>query len=168
MVAIVQPGGVIDAGIASSDAGSRLLRYDPREVHLIWGGLPCHVGIAAGTFITAERNVPSWRLVKGTDGEGTRVRTMNFSARVQLTLRRGTWVNDVLSAASASDDLSGVFTVPLFLNDKNGRSLYTSPIAFVESPTDPSFSDQEGSNTWVFICDTWLPFSGGLERAKSS
>ncbi|MFB3107157.1 MAG: hypothetical protein ACE1ZA_19855, partial [Pseudomonadales bacterium] len=72
----VVSGGIIDFArdMIETASGKRLSRYDPREVHLIWGGFPVHPGIVNGTFITVEHSVPRWRLVKGTDGEGARVR----------------------------------------------------------------------------------------------
>lgn len=148
-----------------SGSGKRLRRYDPREVHLIWGGFPVHPGAVNGTFITVEHVEPRWKLVKGTDGEGARVRTNNFSGRVQLTIRSGSKVNDALSLSSAADDLTGLIAVPLFLNDTNGTSLYTSPLSFLESPANNSFGVEEGSVTWTFICNTLLSFTGGLEKA---
>lgn len=170
MAAIINAGGVISVDglvIGSTESGG-LLKYDPAEVKLIFGAIPVHHGAAKGTFITVEREQVSWRLIKGTDGEGIRVRTQNFSARVQLTVRAGSGTNDYLSAVSATDDITGVFTVPLTLKDGSGRSLYISPLAFVESPTDVSYSDQEGLNTWAFICNTWLPFTGGLDKASKT
>ena len=165
MAVDVLPGGVI-TGFGGSDAGGRLLKYDPADVHVIWGALPVTQGIVKGTFVTIERNKPSWTLIKGTDGEGTRVRTNDFSARVQLTVRRGSWVNDALSGSSRSDDLTGVFTVPLSIKDGNGRSLHFAPFAFLESPADVEYSDQEGAITWVFICDALISHTGGLDRAS--
>lgn len=169
MAAIEQPGGVVDLGDIGPDRvvpGDRhMLKYDPKQVKLIFGGLPMHIGVAAGTFITVERAMPSYRLVKGTDGEGTRIRTQNFSARLQLTLRSGGGVNDALSLISASDELTAGMALPLFLVDRSGRSKYMAPIAFLEAPTDPSFGTSEGSNTWTWICDTWFPYTGGSDKA---
>lgn len=172
MPAKVEPGGVISLAeqsrelYAPQSSGGRLLKYDPAEVLVIWGALPVHEGIASGTFLTIEREKPSWRLIKGTDGEGTRVRTNDFSARVQLTVRAGSWVNDALSSSSAADDLSGTFSVPLTIRDANGRSLYVAPLAFLEQPADAQYADTESNVTWVFVCDSLLPYTGGLDRAS--
>lgn len=167
MAVTVLSGGVIDLAqdLRELGSGGRLRRYDPKEVHLIWGGIPVHNGAVNGTFITVEHNTPRWKLVKGTDGEGARVRTNDFSGKVELTIRSGSRVNDALSLSSAADDLTGLISVPLFLNDTNGSCLYTSPLSFLESPANNSFGVEEGSVTWTFICNTLLSFTGGLEKA---
>lgn len=169
MAVTVQAGGIVDLSGTGPDVvttgNRRLVKYDPRKVKLVFGGIPVHRGIASGTFITIERMKPSWKLIKGTDGEGTRVRTQDFSARLQLTLRPGAGTNDALSAISAADDLAGVFALPLLLTDRNGRSNYVAPIAFLNAPADRQYGTEEGAITWVFTCNTWLPFTGGFDRA---
>lgn len=168
MAVSVSPDGTLQLGAGQGDdfaAGSRLLKYDPKRVYLIFGGFPIHQGAAKGTFIIVERRVPSWRLVKGTDGEGARIRTRDFSATIQLTVRAGSWVNDLLSSVSAFDDLSGLAVVPLMLRDGNGRSTYATDSAFIESPVDISYGDDESNNTWTIVCNTWFPFTGGFRQA---
>jgi hypothetical protein len=150
---------------SAGDAGAALLKYDPKELHIIFGGLPIHQGIATGTFVTAARMRPTWRHIKGTDGEGIRVRTNDLSARVEVTLRKGTWVNDALSSVIISDEATGLITVPILISDSSGRSLYTSPVSWIERPTDVAYGTDEGVAVWAIICDTWLPFTGGFNRA---
>jgi len=172
MAVNVASGGIADLGDVGPDKapayGNRLLKYNPREVKLIFGGLPVHIGAAAGTFITIERTKPSYKLLKGTDGEGTRIRTQDFSSTLRLTIRKGSGINDALSELSAADDLTGAVALPLYLTDWNGRSRYIAPIAFLEQPVDTEFSTEEGANTWTFLCDTWLPFTGGLNYAMAA
>ena len=167
MGASVKPGGVIEIdGPIGDGAGGFLLKYDPAKVLLIFGALPLTQGIVKGTFISVERSVKSWKLHKGIDGEGARTRTHNFSARVTLTIGAGSWINDALSHISGADDITGTMISPLTLKDTNGRSISIAPIAFLESPVDPTYSDEEGERAWTFICDSWLPFTGGLDRAS--
>lgn len=169
MAATAQAGGIVDLSGNSLDQvapGDRhLLKYDPRKVRLIFAGIPAHRGIVVGTFITVERTRPSYRLLKGTDGEGTRIRTQDSSARVQLTVRSGSGINDALSLVSAADELTATMALPLYLTDLTGRSKYIAPIAFLEAPADPSFSTSEGANTWTWLCNTWHPYTGGSDKA---
>lgn len=170
MAISVASGGILDTGgIAVGDGASRQLRkYVPSAVHMIWGGIPIHLGAATGQFISISHTVPRYKLVKGTDGEGVRVRSNDFSARVSLTIRAGSGTNDVLSFASAADDLSGLLAVPLWINDGTGSSLYTSPLAFLEAPADVSFGTEEGNVIWDFLCDVLIGHTGGSNRATDS
>lgn len=170
MAAQVIPGGVIEGGggaagspLAPNQAsGRRLVSYDPTNLFILYGALPIHRGIAAGTFLTAERNVDTWKFHKGTDGERCRVRSNNQSATISLTLRQGTWVNDALSSIALGDELTGLFAVPLIIKDSNGRSLYAALYSWPQRPADVVYGSNEGTVVWNFEVDPWIPFTGGF------
>jgi len=108
----------------------------------------------------------TWRFHPGCDGESCRTRSNNKAARVQVTLRQGTWVNDALSGVALSDEISGLIAVPLVIRDGNGRTLHSGAYSFITKPVPISYSEVEGANTWAFICDPWIPFTGGFDRLQ--
>ena len=62
-----------------------LKQYDPKKVKLSFGDDDVSEGIAPGTFITVERNVPRNALNVGPDGNGTNVTNNDRSGVVVVT-----------------------------------------------------------------------------------
>lgn len=154
--------GVLNLGDQLIPQGLATVSYRPTDVNILFGALPIHHGIADGTFITARRNKPTWRGIKGCDGEGARIRTNDFSATITLTLRQGSPVNDFLSAHILADEISGVLAVPMFIDHVHGRSTYVSSFTSIVAPVDMAFGTGEGDNVWSFISDNFQPLTGGF------
>lgn len=143
-----------------------LKEYDPKQVIITWSGIPLNSGIQDGTFLTVKRNTPVWKLFKGGDGEGARVRTSDHSGTLQVTVRNGSDINNVLSVAANLDLLTGSVVAPLMVLDFSGRTLHAANRAFiVDFPTD-TFATTEESRVWVFEADDLFMFSGGAKDAR--
>lgn len=138
--------------------------YDPLSLVLNWLGAPAVnllEGIVADSFFAPSRNVPTWRLVVGTDGEPTRIRTNNFSGTVEWTLRRASNVNSILSAILQADEVSGLVVAPMLMTDFGGLTVWSSPQAWLEGWPDDSYGKGEGFRRWVLTCVPLVPFLGG-------
>lgn len=140
---------------------TRLKEYDPKEVIITWSGVPLNDGIVDGTFVVVKRNVPLWRLVKGGDGEGARIRTKNHSGTIQVTTRGGSEIHQLLAAIANADALSGVIVAPLLVLDFSGRTLHAANRAFIQDFPEDTFSTQEEPRTWIWECDALFMFPGG-------
>ena len=138
---------------------SKLRQYDPTEVILVFAGIPLNKGISTGSFITVSRQARTWRHVKGSDGEATRVRTNDFSGRVDVIMQRSADIQAALAAVLIADEISGVG--PLYLQDFSGHTLHASPRAYIEGHPDDVFGTDVGVRTWSIICDPLLMFSAG-------
>ena len=174
MVATVTPGGVIDTGGSAfsgeapkADSGRKILRYDPKDVALIFGAITILEGVAAGTFLMIDRAEDTWKTIVGCDGEVTRVKSNNQNANVEVSLRRGTYVNDILSGVMNSDEITGLVTAPLVLLDGNGRTVGVSPLAWIEKPAEVVYGADESVIVWRFKATQWNIYSGGFRTAAS-
>lgn len=154
--------GAIHATDSLLPSGSVPVFYSPKDVVVTLGTIPISQGIASGTFITARRTKPTWRIIDGCDEEDVRVRTNTFSGTVSLTVRQGSPINDILTSLLVADEASGVLAAPMVIDHVHGRSLYAGSFVSIEGPPDAVFSDTEQNVPWNFICSKWRPFTGGF------
>jgi hypothetical protein len=139
----------------------KLRDYDPRSIMIRWGGTNLNQGIASGTFITVARNGPTWRHLKGSDGEAARSRTNDFGGRVDFTLSKQSLTNTLLSAQLQADEITGLIVFPFGLVDINGLTVWSSPLAYLEGWPEDSYGTEEINRNWSLICDPLIPFPGG-------
>ena len=159
-------GGIIQVDSEAQDSSrSGLTKYDPTRVHLIWGGIPLSQGIVKGTFITVARNVKTWRLEHGIDGESERVRSDDQSGVVSLTLMAGSRMNSVMSSIATADELTGIFATALYLQDFSGHSIHSSAFAYIESIPDKAYDVVPIPVRWDLICRRLLTAPGGSRPA---
>jgi hypothetical protein len=145
-----------------------LKEYDPKEVIVTWSGVPLNAGIVDGTFLTVKRNVSMWKLFKGGDGEGARVRASNHSGTFEITTRTGSEIHQILAVLANTDLLTGVVVAPLLVLDFSGRTLHAGNRAFITNMPEDTFATQEESRTWIFEADTLFMFPGGSKDVKQS
>lgn len=136
--------------------------YDPKNVAVVFNGVPIS-GYAAGSFVSVEYNVDAFSLVVGTDGESTRAKSNNRSARVTITLLQTSASNDAISAFHNLDLLSpsGAGIGPLLISDKNGRTLFLAEKAWVVKFPTSEYSDTDASRAWMFETDSLNATIGG-------
>jgi len=140
-----------------------LREYDPSQVIITWSGIPLHSGIVDGTFLTVKRNKPMWKLVKGGDGEGARVRSSDHSGTLSVTIRNGSAINNLLASAVNLDALTGAVVAPLLVLDFCGATLHAGNRAFIQTPPEDTFATTEESRVWVFEADDLFMFSGSAK-----
>ena len=154
-----------------------LAQYDPAQVVVSYGapaaaaaalGLNLAEGSVAGTFVEVRRVARSWKLLKGGDGESTRLRTNNFAGEVVLTLRQGARTNNVLAGLATADELSGLVVGPLTVRDFGGATLHFAPRAFLDGFPEDGFSVDEEARVWRFLCPELLVFPGGSGQVSGS
>ena len=160
--------GVLNLGDQLIPQGLAKVDYRPTDVNILFGTLPLHHGISEGTFVTARRNKPTWRGLKGCDGEGCRIRTNDFSASITVSIRQGSPVNDFLSSHILADEITGVLAVPMFIDHVHGRSTYISMFTSILAPVDMAFGTGEGDNVWSFFSDNFQPITGGFNPFLSA
>lgn len=132
-----------------------VLTYDPKQVAVVIGGQVIS-GFADGTFVKVERNEPAFNLKVGVDGEGTRAKSNNKSGKYTITLMQSSSSNDYLSSLAQSDEASNSGVVPVYVNDKSGRSLYSSLTAWVQKYADGEYQKETTTRTWVIESDEIL------------
>ena len=139
-----------------------LRTYYPNEVSLIAVGLPIS-GFAPGTFISIERNEDAFSLQIGSDGEGVRTRTNNFSGRITFTLQQSSALNDALSAIHNIDTRSpsGDGVLPSMIKDNSGRTLAAAETSWIVKHPTTEFGNEATDREWVIESDNLNMQVGG-------
>jgi hypothetical protein len=135
--------------------------YSADEVDVLIAGVPV-TGFADGEFITIEFP-ESFTLQKGSDGDNTRSRTNDTTARVTIKLMQSSPSNDILSALYNADRLArnGAGVGAFMVKDNQGRSLYVAPACWIVKHPDVSFDREAQPREWVIDVSDIQPFTGG-------
>jgi hypothetical protein len=120
-------------------------------------------GFTDGTFLELTRVVPHATLYTGADATNARVtrRVRNFD--ITLTLHQASESNDVLSQLLLLDEesrnLDDIFAITI--KDTSGRTVASSPSAFIGTPPDQSFGVEISDRAWVLHAVGMDIFIGG-------
>lgn len=137
-----------------------LRTYDPKEISMIVGGKIIS-GYADGSFLTVERNNPSWNLQIGSDGEAVRAKSNDKSGKFTITLQQGSPLNADLAAFAKSDEVNGGGVFSVLIKDNNGTSLHSAETAWIVQPSTSEYARENGSREWVIETDNLESMPGG-------
>ncbi len=137
--------------------------WDASRVTVVFGSIIVD-GYADGEGLSVEFNEDAFSLTVGIDGKAVRNKILNRSARVTLNLLASSATNDALNAVYQLDQVvpNGAGVAPLAIRDHNGRSLLTSPAAWIARPPDFTVDQEAGTRTWIIDCNPLDSFVGGL------
>jgi hypothetical protein len=137
--------------------------YDPNQVSVIVGTINIEEGWDDGEFLTIEYDENAFETVVSTDGMVTRSKTNNAVATITVKLIQSSPSNDALSALHNVDLITnnGAGVVPLFINDKSGRSKYTALECWVEKFADVAFDREATGREWTLKAAKLITFTGG-------
>ena len=139
----------------------RTATYDPLKNLLSFAG-NLATGFGPDTFIKVERNEDSFSLIVGASGEGVRTQNRNRSGKVTVTLLAKSQTNDLWSAISAADELSGSGISSLFITEANGTTVVSAENAWLTRPAAIERAKEAGTVEWVFECENLEILAGGL------
>lgn len=128
------------------------------------------VGFADGTFLTAERLVPSSTPYIGADLSGGRVKRRNNSMNITMTLHglsSGNLLLQSLQQADADDDGS-TWIFSMTIKDLSGQTLYFSDQCCIQSPPTKSFSTEVDSLDWQIFMFNGVSRVGGNSLLSES
>lgn len=126
--------------------------YDPSAVIIIFAGNRI-LGYADGTFVKVSRNSETFKLYKGTSGEGARAKSLDKSATVTLTLMHTSPSNDILAANAALDEAASSGVTALLIKDLSGRTIHQAQEAWVKKPADSEFGKEIATREWTIECN---------------
>lgn len=146
-----------------------LAAYDPGLVFVELGLLaPITVrGLAdvpGAVRITAERR---WISERGCDGEVFRRRQRARAGMLYMTVMQSSPVNDLLTAARMTDDLTGLAFSPIVVFDANGSGnrVAWAERAWLEGPpTEIELAPRPASLVYAFTLDGLEVVVGSLRR----
>ena len=143
-----------------------LATYSPEDVTVILSnGSFTHImnGFTEGSFLTVTRLVDHATLQNGGDGSNARVVRAVKNCDVTSTLMATSESNDVLSQLLINDeatrDGSACFT--LTIKDNTGRTVMSSPQAFIGTNPDIDFGIEVTDRAWVLKAVHLEIHSGG-------
>lgn len=128
--------------------------YSPEDITIIlFNDRFTHqvVGTTEGEFITVTRTVPHAELVNGADGSNARVVRAIKNADITMTLMQTSETNDVLSRLLVEDEITrdGRDCFGVTIKDNVGRTVMSSPQAFIGTNPDVSFAETLSDTVWV-------------------
>lgn len=129
-----------------------LHQYDPKNVKLVFGAVLVE-GYAEGSFVNVEYNEDLFSLQIGSDGESSRSKSNNRSARITVNLMPGAAANIGLGAALAADKAAGAGVFPLALTDLSTGSSFIAEGAWIVRDPGYDFQTEAQARQWIFETD---------------
>lgn len=126
--------------------------YDPKNVKLVFGAVLVE-GFAEGSMINVEYNGDLFTLQVGSDGESSRSKTNNNSARLTIQLMPGAAANIGLGAALSADKAAGAGIFPLQLTDLSTGTTFIAENAWVVRDPGYDFQTEAQPREWILETD---------------
>jgi hypothetical protein len=134
--------------------------YDPKKVSISYGGINID-GFAEGTKVTVDFNEDAWTLQVGVDGDGTRTKSNNRSARVTIQLMQSSDSNAALTALMETDRATNAGALPLLVKDGSGTSIHQAEGAWIVKSPASEYAITAGAREWILETDIMVSFVGG-------
>ena len=131
--------------------------YSPKDVILTVGGYQ----VTGWQSISVSRSVKGFTVIRGIRGKNTRVKNVDTSATINLSLLQTAQGNDVLSYIHELDLEEGTARISLLLKDRSGRSVFSSNEAFITGYPTVTFSGQFEYRNWELFCQSTGTYAVG-------
>ncbi len=120
-------------------------------------------GFVEGTFVSISKANPHATLYTGADLSNARVIRRNKGGTITVHLHQASESNDVLSYLLQKDEenADGTWLFGMTIKDELGRSVFYSPVCFINSPPEASFGVDIGDRTWVIQAVSIDQIQGG-------
>jgi len=147
--------------------------YIPNQVNASWGNIGnLLVGVADGSFITADRDVKAFSKNTGADGGSTIIANHNKSGVITVTYRSGAKIlgklNNIVAANQNRTDGAMVMG-DLYIEDFSGTTKAMGTDAVLEGINPVDFGTDEGDMTVTWLCDLEVMDGGSKDiRAVST
>lgn len=143
-----------------------LALYSPEDVIIMLGGLYQLTGTLEGSFISIEEGGGNWETRVTTDGRVTRVHKKDPTHTVKITLTSTANDNSILSGLYSADNFLYATTVPLFIKDTTGNTMFYSPVSWIEKSPDVTFSTEVEGREWSIKTAGAICSIGGNESGS--
>lgn len=137
--------------------------YDSDQVSVSFSGIPINSGRPDGEFVRIEQASEDFKSKRGVDGQTTRSKTKDRSAKITLILMQSSDSNIILSAISNLDREAnnGAGVGALLIRDIGGTSLYAAAECWIAKPPDVAFAGEAGPREWTLECAKLIRVDGG-------
>lgn len=133
-----------------------VMTYSPSEVTVLIEGYT----IPGMLSVEVKWDQPFFKSIRGIRGQITRVRNVNLSAEMTLTLQQTSLGNSTLQSIVQADVVNGNGVFFLVLKDLGGNFQINSKKAFINGVSDIKFSNGFEDRAWsitlteVYLSDT--------------
>ncbi len=136
--------------------------YNPKQVTAVFGAIIMQ-GVNDGVFIKTVRNSDGYTVKVGAQGDVTRVRNLDKTGQVTITLLAESPTNDLLSFQANLDEASdgGGAVAPLMIKDLNGTTLMIAENAWIMKMPEVEHAVDASSREWVIECADLKMVVGG-------
>ena len=105
-------------------------------------------GYSDGAMISVEPSQAAFSMYTSADNKSTLIYHPDNSAKIMVTLNQ-----------TSASNVNKLFTV--LVKDANGRSMFSSPQAFIGQRPNASFSNSMQNREWTILCAGMEQYSGG-------
>ena len=137
-----------------------LKTYDPSLISFI-AGVNQLTGWADGTKIEIEMDDDAWMLKVGTDGDATRIKSLNKSATITLTFQSSSLSNAILMGYYLADQANNAGTFPAICKDSGGTSVAAAANVWVQKIPNTTYAKDLSDRVWKLQTDSIEMFVGG-------
>ena len=134
--------------------------YDPSRYTVSFGSILIG-GFNDGTFIKTSRNEDAYSVKVGGQGDVTRVRSLNKTGQITVTLLAESPTNDLLSAEAINDELTGAAYAPIMVKDLNGTTVMAAENAWIMKMPETEIATDASPREWVLECADLTMLVGG-------
>lgn len=134
--------------------------YDFKQVAAVLGARTL-TGFAEGDSISLEYESNLFNTTIGADGEATRSKTNNRSAKVTIKLLKTSLANDILNEYYQADLLSNGGIFPFLLKDNNGSELHAAEKMWIEKEPSAPFGQDAPTREWTLRTHFMVSTFGG-------
>lgn len=144
---------------------SSVTTYSPDQVTLTVGGYQ----VTGWDNLTITRRVKGFTPIYGIRGKNTRVKNVDTSATIAVTLIQTSPSNDVLTTIHRLDLQEGTGRISLLLKDSSGESVFSSNEAYITGYPVVSYSGDFTYRNWEIFCQSTGDYNiSGNSKPSSS
>ncbi len=127
--------------------------YKPSEVVLS----VCEYVLPGLTDISVDWSSEKFSVIKGIRGKHTRVKTLDTSCTITISVSQTSVTNDVLSSIVSKDgsvegEEQALANLSIFLKDAEGKTSFASDECFISQFPSIYFNDSLQDRQWIIHC----------------
>ncbi len=135
--------------------------FDFKQVAVIVGGVPMTNFAEGDDVISIEFSKEAYELKMGADGEPTRSKSNDNSAKITLKLMKSSDSNDVLNGFYQADKLSNGGIVSILISDKSGRESHFADKVWIQKGPNAGLGMNVSTREWVLVTGELTSTYGG-------
>lgn len=123
--------------------------YDPMKVSVLVNYVPV-TGFADGTFVSVNRNNPTWSTASGASGEVVRSKSNDKTGTIEITLMQSSAFNSTMKGLMLADETSnaGKFTIQV-IDNNTGKEIIGATEGWINQPPQIEYGKEQSERQWT-------------------